>query len=94
MGSVDRQREDQQHLEAEATRPLLKAGAIKACDLHGDILINMEDLDAQRLAYAIGTKMVKAGEVNATREEFMDAIKSALEDTSDECPICANYMAD
>ena len=65
MGGAKRELERQQDLEAQATGPLLKAGAIRACDIHSDILINLEDLDAERRAYAIGTNMVKSGEVEA-----------------------------
>jgi hypothetical protein len=91
MGGAKREWERQQDLEAQATEPLLKAGAIRACCIHSDILINLEDPDAERRAYAIGTNMVKAGEVDGTRADFMDAIKSALENAADECPICAKY---
>jgi hypothetical protein len=72
--------------------PCLRRGQSGPATIHGDILINLEDPDAERRAYAIGTNMVKAGEVESTREDFMDAIKSALENAADECPVCAKYM--
>ena len=91
MGGAKREWERRQALEAQATIPLRKTGAIRPCYIHDDILINCEDADAERMAYAIGTNMVKAGEVEGDREEFMAAIKSALQDAADECPICAKY---
>jgi hypothetical protein len=94
MGGAKREWERQQDLEAQATRPLLKAGAIKACDIHSDILVTLGDSDAEEGRLRHWDKHGESGRRDATREEFMDAIKSALEDTSDECPICAKYMAD
>jgi hypothetical protein len=49
------------------------------CPGHRDIVLSTDDHDAERRAYAIGTKMVKAGEVDGTREEFTAAIKTAIE---------------
>lgn len=78
-------------LEAVATGVALKAGALQACPLHDDVVLTVGNSEADRKAYAIGTNMVKSGEVDGTREEFMDAIKSAIDDASDECFICAKH---
>lgn len=91
MSGVKREWERQQDLEAQAIIPLLKSGAVKACDFHDDIMINQEDPEKEKMAYAIGTNMFKAGEVDGTREEFMDAIKSAIENAADECYCCAKH---
>jgi hypothetical protein len=81
-------------LEAQGADVLVIAGALKRCDMHEHILIIQDDSDALKSAYAIGTNMVKAGEVDGTREEFMDSIKSAYENGVDECYTCAKLMAE
>jgi len=81
-------------LEAQAMNVLVKAGAVEECEHHDGTFIDRGDPDAVSKAYAIGTNMVKAGEVDGTREEFMAAIKSALENAGDECPSCAKNRDD
>jgi hypothetical protein len=75
-----------EHLYAAAQSVLLEAGAASECP-HGELLSN-DDPEADKLAFAIGTKRLKAGLVDGTREEFMQAIKSAMDDTNGECPSC------
>ena len=89
MGMAKNEMMRLEDLRSLAELPLQKAGAIKPCDLHDDVLIDQDDPEAVSRAYAIGTNMVKAGEVDGTREEFMDAIQSALENAFDECPSCS-----
>jgi len=72
---------------------LVRAGAAERCEVHDEVLITQCDPDAERLAYAIGTNMVKSGEVDATREEFIAAIKSATNDLCDECPVCDHIFS-
>lgn len=79
-------------MSAQATGVAVKAGAVKQCPVH-DTIIEVCDPDADKRAYAIGTNMVKNGEIDGTREEFMDAIKGAIEDASETCNICADYFA-
>jgi hypothetical protein len=76
-------------LQAEAMDVLAKAGAVKECEYHHGMYINQEDPDAEKLAYVIGTNMVKAREIDGSREEFLDAIKRALTiNAVGKCPIC------
>jgi hypothetical protein len=75
-------------LRAIAMEVLKKAGAVRECDRHLGIFIDKGDRDAEKQAYAIGTNMVKKGEVEGSREEFMAAIESALEMAVDRCPQC------
>lgn len=68
MGQAKKEMMRLEDLESQALMPLSKARAVKPCELHVDIYINQEDQDAEKRAYAIGTNMVKAGEVDGTRE--------------------------
>lgn len=94
MGQAKHEMMRMETLVGQATGVLLRTGALKACKFHEDIVINQSDDDAAKRAYAIGTNMVKAGEVDGTREEFMDAIKTALEQSRGECPDCTKHMED
>jgi hypothetical protein len=78
-------------LVAQATGVALQAKAVKTCDLHEDVILEVGDPEADRRAYAIGTNMVKAGEVDGTREEFMAAIKEAIDNSAEECGFCAKH---
>jgi hypothetical protein len=78
-----------EELEAVAMGVLLQANAVTECPVHDGIYLSNDDPDAERRAYAIGTNKVKNGEVDAKREEFVEAIKSATENAGYECPICA-----
>lgn len=81
-------------LEGPARVAAFKAGAISSCPIHEDIIIDQEDPDAVAKAYAIGTNMWKAGDVDCDREDFMDAIKSVIDDAGEECGICSKNMDD
>lgn len=91
MGAAKNEMMRLEGLQSLGAGVLTRTGALKACDMHEEILINQEDPDAVSRAYAIGTNMVKAGEVDGSREELMDAIKSALADSYDECTRCAKW---
>jgi hypothetical protein len=39
-------------------------------------------------AYALGTIRWKKGAMGCERQEFMDAIKDAIDQATDECPRC------
>jgi hypothetical protein len=73
-------------LRSVARDLLVEAGAASECP-HGEVLLTGDD-DAEKRAYAIGTNMFKAGKIEGTREEFMEAIQGAIEDASGECPSC------
>ena len=47
----------------------IKAGAVSACPHHSDTILSNDDQDAEKRAYAIGTNMVKADEIDGTRED-------------------------
>jgi hypothetical protein len=57
----------------------VRAGAIRRCELHQDITINTSDRDNTKRAYAMGTTLFKEGNIAGTREQFMDAIKYAID---------------
>ncbi|TPL79100.1 hypothetical protein FJ941_20920 [Mesorhizobium sp. B2-3-13] len=94
MGQAKKEMMRLQDLESQAMGPLLKAGAVEECPVHDGIYIDQFDDDAMKKAYAIGTNMVKNGEVDGTREEFMKAIQSAMGNAGDECGICAKNAED
>lgn len=89
MGRAKAEMMRQESLEGVATGVALRAGALRTCPLHDEVVLTADDPDADRKTYALGTIMVKNGEVDGTREEFMAAVKSAIENASDECWICA-----
>jgi hypothetical protein len=94
MGQAKNEMMRRQDLEAQGMSALVKAGAVEECEFHEGIFIDQGDPDAVKRAYAIGTNMVKAEEVDGTREEFMAAITSALQNAGDECPNCAKLRRD
>ena len=49
--------------ETGARDALVKSSAIEPCRAHFDIYLRTHDKDAERRAYAIGTNMLKSGEV-------------------------------
>ena len=79
-------------LEGVATGVALQAGALQTCPLHDEIVLTSDSPDGDRKTYALGTIMVKNGTIDGTREEFMAAIKSAIENASEECWICAKRL--
>jgi hypothetical protein len=69
--------------------PLVKSGAIESCPDHSDVFVRTHDREAERLAYAIGTNMVKAENAgDSFRKCFMEAIADTLAQTNDKCFIC------
>lgn len=95
MSQIKREMERLDHIRHQALRVAKEAGAVKGCDLHpGDMscLLDQGDDDANKLAYAIGTNRWKDGEIDAEREEFMDAIKEAIETAPYGCPECDRMM--
>ncbi len=80
---------NKEELEKTAMDVLIKAGALAECETHKGTFFDDGDPEAVSKAYATASDMVKAKDVDATRDEFMDAIKSVLENAGEECPHCA-----
>lgn len=93
MGMAKRELARQEDVENSAIRVAVQAGALKSCLLHEDIVIDQWDSDALQRAYAIGTNLWKTGEIDATREEFMEAIKEAVDQSAESCWICDKHAA-
>jgi hypothetical protein len=94
MSGVKREMERLDHLERQAMGLLLETGAVGECPVHSDIYIDQFDDDAVDEARKKGAEMVKGGEVDGTKEEFMKAIENAVTNTGDECGLCAKNMDD
>ncbi len=76
-------------LQTEARKILLDHGAIEACEVHKDVYLDNGDPEAVSKVFAAAAEMVKAGEIETTREKFTDAINAALSEAVEECPKCA-----
>ncbi|MFG1277464.1 hypothetical protein [Xanthobacter autotrophicus] len=80
-------------LDGVAAGFALKAGAITICERHGDVTISKGNPDAESRAYALATNAWKAGGIECTREELMEAVKNTLEEACDDgCPECRKIM--
>lgn len=88
MGQAKAEMMRREDLRNVADDVALRAKAIHECERHSGTYLTNSDPDAERLAYAMGTNMVKNGEVDGSREEFMDAIKEAISEAGWECPSC------
>jgi hypothetical protein len=95
MSQVKREMERLETLNFEAIEVAKQAGAVKECRFpgHSDYVLAQWDDDANRTAYAIGTNRWKAGEIDGTRQDFMDAIKEAIDTAPDECAACDRMMS-
>jgi hypothetical protein len=72
-----------------AEQALIDAGAAKPCADHFDIILRVDDKEAERHAYAIGTNMMKFGNVRrGSRQEFMAEIAHTHANLDDVCFIC------
>jgi hypothetical protein len=91
MGPAKREFERIESLYSIAQVVLVRAKAIEECEYHDGTFIDHDNDDALKTAYAMGTNMVKRGEVDGTREEFREAIASAYADAGLECPSCAEH---
>ena len=80
--------EEREDLYNIAIEIAVKARAIEECEYHPGTYIDLDDEEAKSKAYAIGTNMIKSGEINVKREKLMDAIKSVLDDAGLECYSC------
>lgn len=95
MSQIKREMERLERLQHQAVEVAKQAKAVKECEHpgHSEYVIDQFDGDAASRAYAIGTNLWKSGDVDGTREEFMDAIKGAIEMAPSECPECERMMA-
>jgi len=75
-------------ISSEAEIVAAQAKAVVRCPWHDDVMINNCDDDANREAYRLGTIRWKKGDMDCERQEFMDAIKDAIDQSADECPRC------
>lgn len=80
----------------EATEIAVKAGVLKRCEYHPDIV--WDNFGEHEEAYKIGNAMYSAGELQtrfASRRELTDAIKSAIAQAGiGPCPACAKMLED
>jgi hypothetical protein len=95
MSQVKREMDRLESLNFEAIEVAKQAGAVKECQFpgHSDQLLTQWDDDANKMAFAIGTNRWKTGEIDGTRQDFMDAIKEAIDTAPDECPECDRMMS-
>jgi hypothetical protein len=87
--------ENQESQERDAIAIAVAGGALSPCELHSEIMINnwVDPADA----YKIGNARYTAGELTAeysSRRELTDAIKEAIDDSVDSCPLCDKMLAD
>ena len=80
--------EEKEYLYDLAKEIAVKARAIEECGYHPDTYIDLDDEEAKSRAYAIGTNMIKNGDINVKRRKLMEAIKNVLNDAGPECYSC------
>jgi hypothetical protein len=95
MIQVKRGMERSEALHFQAIEVALQAKALKECSFpgHSNLVLDQGDDEANRLAYAIGTNRWESGEIDAEREDFLDAIKLAIKGAPYDCPRCDRMMA-
>ncbi|HEY4926181.1 MAG TPA: hypothetical protein VII20_17350 [Roseiarcus sp.] len=76
-------------IESIAREALGTAKATECCPIHRDVVIRRFDDDAERLAYAIATNILRQRDEMFMREDVMSAIKDELVSLSDECAECS-----
>lgn len=79
-----------QELEDMAAVCALKSKAIQPCPWHEDVLVNQGDPDANSHAYALATNACKSDEFSGDRQDLMDAVKMAIDESADVCGRCEN----
>jgi hypothetical protein len=95
MSQVKRDAGHVEGLRFQAIEVALQARALKECSFpgHSDWLLDQGDDEANRLAFAIGTRRWENGEIDGEREEFLDAIKHAIKGAPYDCPLCDRMTA-
>jgi hypothetical protein len=75
-----------------------QAGAVKACDMHEEVLLDQYDDEALTLAYKIANKRISDGEIHLpdgiSRKDFTDLIKSVVDDSGSDCARCEDLAAE
>lgn len=66
----------------------LKAGAIRSCPIHEDMLIVGTDQAAVPKAEAAGRRLHKKQPGQYDLDELLAAIRSAINGAPEECPLC------
>lgn len=92
MGRAKEEMMRREGLYYSAVDVLVETEAVSRCEFHEDFYGDNGDEEALRHAYALGTNWVKDGRVDATREEFMTAIKTAYDESGFDCPSCEKHM--
>jgi len=70
----------------------IQAGALKTCSYHEHCLIDCDDHEAQRMAYAMATNAWKDGILLGPREDVMEELHDLIATTPFECSHCADMM--
>lgn len=96
MGAAKNLMMERDDLAGAALRVLLKVGALKACEVHGELSEGNSDLEG---AYKLGNTMISRGDIDLggfSRTEFSALIKSEFDDHSygDGCGYCHKLMRD
>jgi hypothetical protein len=89
MGAVKRMMEELETKRAAAGKIALDAGVLKNCEFHDYLFEGDSDIEA---AYRLGNHRFSAGsleDVFENRRDMTDIIKEVVQDSPDECPICA-----
>jgi len=83
-------------LEDLAIRAVHEAKAVSKCPIHDEVTVSNGNFDAEKLAYAIATKLLKdenGGDL-AGREDLLGMVKDQLENACYECPHCESALHD
>lgn len=94
MGRAKQQMLEMEEMVQQAVQVLVDTGAAERCYIHEEIYWLTGDDEAERHAYARGTIIANDGGVSGTREEFMTAIKRAIDEAADMCHMCDKAMRD
>lgn len=70
-----------------------EAGAVKKCKFHDDVILEIDDLDANEKAYKHAAYMFKRNnyDVFANQLELTDAIKDVVDTAAESCYSCDNF---
>jgi hypothetical protein len=83
--------EEQEDRRYAAIAIAIAASVLRPCLNHGEVVLSVEDADI-RDAYAVGEKMLKAGQLKKffkSRRQLMDSIRSAVaEHRTKRCSLC------
>ncbi|MCC2524545.1 MULTISPECIES: hypothetical protein [Vibrio] len=76
-----------------AEKIALEAGAVKKCPYHEDVILEVDDLDANEKAYKKAAYMFKRGDypVFSSQRELTDEIKEIIDTASGSCYSCDRF---